>query len=221
MIKKISKHPVQILLFGVLFLTGCASAISAVAYVVKGYDQDPNCKLLMKGEHKVVVVSRAQGLQYQCDTVPEALSQYVSYLIGNNTKNKKLRMIDQRKVNDWFDRRSGKDIENFLDIGEDLNADYVVGIDVEYFSIYDSGPSNLYRGTARVKVSLYDCKTKEEKHNRSFPRIVYPPNAAITRTDKDLVDFRRDFVEIVASHIASEFHPHDPRKIERIDADAL
>lgn len=207
----------------VVTLTGC-EMIGGALYIIKGRDQEPNCKTLLKGEHKVVVVTRAPAYvsQFGCETVHSDISQEVSYLIAANANNKKLKMISQNKVEDWFDRNDYT-FERFTDIGKDLKADYVVGIEIDSFTLQEPQSRNLYRGRASVHVKLYNCKTGNVEHSESFSNIVYPANSHLDldSVNKTPSDFRREFVKVVAIQVAAQFHPYDPLKVKPFDGDLI
>lgn len=202
-----------------LLLAGCSSAAFTVAYLFKGPEVEPDCKILLKGEKKAVVVCRATSLsQHYCETVPKELSEQVSVNIVSHVKNKKLKVLPQRKVEEWLDNGANQ-FEDFTEIGKSLHSDVVIGIELQHFAIQDN--PNLLQGRAVVLVKAFDCKDGALLFSRTLPEIVYPPNSFINAREKSASEFRREFVTIVAAHVSCLFHKHDPRNLRRIDADAL
>jgi hypothetical protein len=51
--------------------------------------------------------------------------------------------------------------------------------------------------------------------------IVDPPNMPLSGGPNLEAKFRPQFIQVVAEQIAALFHPHDPQKLHRIDADNL
>ena len=60
-------------------------------------------------------------------------------------------IIDQRDVFEWADENNW---EEYVEIGKALNADMVVGLDLEEFSLYQG--QTLYQGKANMKILVYD-----------------------------------------------------------------
>lgn len=51
--------------------------------------------------------------------------------------------------------------------------------------------------------------------------IVDPPSAPISAGPGSDTMFRPQFINVVATQVALLFHPHDPNRTQRIDADNL
>ena len=90
-------------------------------------------------------------------------------------------------------------------------------IELDNFDLYKG--TTLYQGNADVTVSVYDMKN----HNRlvwerHLGEILYPVNSGIPAQDKPVQQFEREFVKIVAEHIAMNFYRHDPNAEFAMDA---
>ena len=104
-------------------------------------------------------------------------------------------------------------------MGRALEADVVLGLDLEQFSIYES--QTLYRGKANVTMKLYDCESGNLLVDKTLPQTVYPPNAAKATSDLQESAFRREFLINLAEEIGRHFYPHDPRANFAADAAAF
>jgi hypothetical protein len=199
-----------------LICSGCLQQLFTLgAVMIKGRNVDPKYDDLEK--QKVVVVARSLASdQFENETVPIDLMKILTAKFGRNIK--KVEMVDYREVDKWLDDSSNM-LEDFLEIGRDLDAEMVVGIDIEGFSIYES--QTLYRGRAKVTVSVYDCETGNRIIEENLPEIIYPPNMPVSAGDRNANDFRREFVDVVSGYIGRLFYPYDPRKLYAQDADAL
>ncbi len=199
---------------------GCQSTLFTLAYLWKGREVDPEYKFFNKGEIKVVVVTRSLSMdQFQNETVPRDLNREVTKLIKKNCKNKKLTVVDYRKVEQWLDDCNNS-FEEFRDVGSAFKADYVVGIELQGFRLQES--PNLLQGKARWSVKTYDMKEDEQVAEKPMA-LVYPPNVPIMIQDSSSIPmFRLRFVNVIALQISSLYHPHDPTKVYGImDADLL
>jgi hypothetical protein len=186
---------------GLLSAAGC-SMVATAMYVITGNDAPAECDEL-KGKKVAVVCRPTTSLDFNNSSVADMLAHQVSTLLGKNVS--KVTIIDPRKVGDWTDENTWED---YVEIGKALNADYVVGIDLEEFSLQQG--QTLFQGRASIAVSAYDVKKGKlpiwEKH---LPQSVYPPSGGIPAGEKPESQFRRQFVSVLADQIARHFYPHD------------
>jgi hypothetical protein len=201
------------LLLTLVAAAGCQASLATAMWLIKGpnipaeYDQ--------MEEQKVAVVCRAVDFSnFQYANVPKELSRQVSALLGTNVS--KIEIIDQRKVDEWMDNNMWED---YVEVGRALEADMVLGLDLEQFSIFDS--QTLYRGRANVTMKLYDCETGNSLVDKALPQAVYPPNTAKATSDLQESAFRREFLANLAEEIGRHFYPHDPRANFAADAAAF
>jgi len=190
-------------------------------YLIKGPYVDPEYDFLLKGKKRVVVVCRSLAMNtFQGETVPRDLTRKVSQNLRENLKkkNKKLEIIDYRKVEKWLDD-SSQSFEEFTEVGAALKADIVIGIELQSFQIQEN-PSTM-QGKARLTVKTYDMNTDELIAEKML-RLVDPPEVPISISDRSsLPQFRLQFVDLLAKQVAALYHPYDPKKINRIDSDSL
>ncbi|MGL6226771.1 MAG: hypothetical protein ACRC10_09120 [Thermoguttaceae bacterium] len=199
---------------------GCQAGLFTLAYLWKGRDVDPEYDILKKGEIKVAVVCRTSAMdQYQNETVPRDITRQVAKLIKQNVKNKKLTVIDYRKVEQYLDDCS-HNFEDFDEVGDALKADVVIGIELQNFYLQDS--PNLLQGRAGWMVKTFDMR-KQDLYAQKVMSVVYPPNVPLPVRDNTSVPaFRMKFVDVISKQIAALYHPHDPNRIYGLmDADLL
>jgi hypothetical protein len=117
----------------------------------------------------------------------------------------RIQLIDQNEVFEWADENTW---EEYPEIGKALNADMVVGIDLEEFTLYQG--QTLYQGKANVRLLVYDvAQGKEPVFERNLPQAVYPPNSPIPASDNQEAHFRRKFVAYMARLVGHHFYAHD------------
>jgi len=201
------------LLLALVAATGCQASLATAMWLIKG----PNipAEFDQMEEKKVAVVCRALDFSnFNYANVPKELSRQVSALLGTNVP--KIEVIEQRKVDEWMDNNMWED---YVEVGRALEADVVLGLDLEQFSIYES--QTLYRGKANVTMKLYDCESGNLLVDKTLPQTVYPPNAAKATSDLQESAFRREFLKNLAEEVGRHFYPHDPRANFAADAAAF
>ena len=126
-------------------------------------------------------------------------------------------VIESDRVAEWTDEHNW---EEFTEIGEALNADLVLGIDMREFGLYQG--MTLYQGHANVSVAVYDMRDGGKiVYQKSLPRSVYPPNTGIPTSERTDDEFRRQYIGILADEIGRHFYEHDAMANFAQDTDAL
>jgi hypothetical protein len=193
---------------------GCRQVMVTAMYLFKGTDVDPDFAGL-KGKQVAVVCRPQVSLQYRNANASRELAQQITLLLQERVP--KIKTIDQRKISKWADENTW---EEYPEVGKAVKADMVVGIDLEGFSLYQ-GPT-LYQGRASATVRVYDCrKGGKMVFEKNLPQAIYPPNSAVSTSDRLEPEFRREFVLVLADQIARYFYAHDPYADVGRDAAAL
>ncbi len=204
----------SILLLAVLAAAGgCTSALATAVWLIKG----PNVPAEFAGmrEKKVVVVCRpVTSSLYAHPGVAKDVSRKIGRLLAANGR--KVTVVDQRKVDEWMDTNTWDD---FTEVGKALEADLVLGIDLEEFSIYES--QTLFQGKATCGIQVYDCESGDLVFERYPPQTIYPPNHVVPTSSMQESDFRREFVNVLADQIGRHFYAHDPRDYWAMDSSVI
>jgi hypothetical protein len=181
--------------------TGC-NLMATGMYVFTGNDTAPEFNEFA-GKKVAIVCRPVTALDFNNSSVATNLSQQVGTLLQKNIRD--ITVIDQRSVNDWTDENTW---EEYVDIGKALNADLVLGIDLEDFKLYQG--QTLYQGTANIHFAVYDVK-KGKLHvwEKFLPQMVYPPTGGIPASERPESEFRRKFVATLAARIGQHFYAHD------------
>lgn len=201
------------LVLSLALASGC-SVLATAMYIVEG----TNTKAAYKGlkAKRVAVVCRpVTALHFRDSSASRDLARQVGTLLQENVS--KITVIDQRDVFEWADENTW---DEYVEIGKAVDADIVVGLDLEEFSLYQG--QTLYQGKANVKIAVYDVALgKRPVFERHLPQAVYPPNAAIPSGEKPESHFRRQFVNHLAQLISRYFYDHDATVDFASDATAL
>ncbi len=134
---------------GLVPTSGC-SILATSLWMIKGINEKPEYPGLA-GKRIAVVCRPVSSLQYRNPTVGRDLAKEVGVLIAKNCP--KVHVIEQREVSEWADE---KGLDEFTEIGKALNADMVVGLDLDDFNLFQG--QGLYQGKATIKVAVYDVK---------------------------------------------------------------
>ena len=183
-------------------LSGGCAALTGLAIMIKGTDQEPDFPGLK--EKKVAVVCRPLvSLQYRNAGAARDLAQQIGTLL--QAKVPKITVVDQQKVATWMDENTW---DEFSEVGKAMKADIVIGVDLTSFGVLEG--QTLYRGRASATIKVYDVEKKKTVWDKTMNQAVYPPNTAIPASDKPENEFRREFVLVLADQIARHFYAHDP-----------
>jgi len=193
---------------------GCVHALATAAYVWNGGNLVDAEYDGLVGKRAVVVCRPPASLGFRYPHVDRDLARRVSYLLEINVKD--VDVVDQREVDNWIDE---DDVENFKDLAKAVNADVVVLLDLEEFSL-TKGPT-LYQGMAEVTLSVYDMQNngklvweKELGENR-FPSVGGVPTA-----DKTQDQFREQYLTVLSERFARHFYKHEAHLDFALDATA-
>lgn len=182
--------------------SGCSMLLTA-AYVLMPEDTPPEFKGL-KGKHVAVVCKPIVELEFSDAGSARELASMVGLQLERNVR--KSRLINQQEVARWVDENAWVD---HATVGKALDADMVVGIDLEEFRLHEG--STLYRGRATAHVRVYDVAAKKVVFEKRFDDFEFPADSAIPTTDRSESQFRGMFLQILAGRIARTFHAYDSR----------
>jgi hypothetical protein len=151
-----------------------------------------------------VVCKPIVELEYADAGSSRELAVTVGSLIQQHVR--KSRIIDQQEVARWIDEHAWVD---YPTVGKALDADMVVGIDLEEFRLHEG--MTLYRGRASAHVRVFDVAAGKVVFEKRFADFQYPADGAIPTSDRTEPQFRAMFLQILAGRIARSFHAYDSR----------
>lgn len=184
-----------------MIATGC-NLIATGMYVVSGQNTGAEFGGL-KNKRVAVVCRPVTSLHFRDSSVSRDLAKQVSLLLEKEVP--KIQIIDQREVFEWADENNW---DEYPEIGKALNAEMVVGIDLEDFTLFHG--QTLYQGKANIRLLVYDVAAgRDPAFEKNLPQAIYPPTAPIPASDSQEAHFRRKFVAYLARQIAHHFYPHD------------
>lgn len=186
--------------------TGCVGLVANLLHVAQGNLVPAKFEGLE--EHRVAVVCVSNSESFGPTTASVALARDVGKLLEKNVK--KIQIIDPQTVADWIDKH-GWDYLDYVALGKGVDAEMLVAIDLDSFSLHEG--RTLYRGKADVSVTVYDLtQGGKEAFATVAPEIQYPMNSGYHMTEMSEAAFRRQFLSIIASQIAHNFYAYDVKE---------
>lgn len=194
---------VTLILLLPLFTGGC-SMITTVAYLVAPEKDAPAEFKGLRGKHVAVVCKPIVELEFSDASSARELATMVGSQLTQNVR--KARVIEQHEVARWIDENAWVD---YPTLGKALDADIVVGIDLEQFRMHEG--STLYRGRATAKVRVYDVVEKRVLFEKRLDNFTFPGDSAVPASDQSESQFRALFLQVLSAKIARCFHAYDSR----------
>jgi hypothetical protein len=185
-------------------LSGCSTLLT-VAYLVRPNDVPAEFAGL-KGSHVAIVCRPIVELEFSDAGSARELTTIVDQQLRQRVRG--INVIGQHEVERWLDENSWVD---YPALGKAIDADYVVGIDLEQFRLFEG--STLYRGRAAVTVRVFDVKTGEVVFQKRIDKYEFPANGAIPTSDRSETEFRAMFLTMLGQRIARSFYAYESRDV--------
>ena len=184
--------------------TGCSTLLT-VAYLVQPADMPAEFNGL-KGSKLAVVCRPIIELEFTDAGSARELATLVEGQLERAVR--RIHVIGQEEVARWIDENDWAD---YPTLGRSLDADYVVGIDLERFRLHEG--STLYRGRASVTVKVYDVEKGSVAFERRFDDFAFPADSAVPVADRTESQFRAMFLQILSQKISRCFHAYESREV--------
>ena len=187
-----------------LATTGCSTLLT-VAYLVQPADVPAEFAEL-KGKKVAVVCRPIIELEFTDAGSARELASLVGMQIEQNVRRSDV--VGQHEVARWIDENAWVDYQT---VGKALEADYVVGIDLEEFRFHEG--STLYRGRATAHVKVYDLEEKKLVFQKRIDDFAFPANNAIPAADRSEAEFRSLFLQMLSQRISRLFYAYESREV--------
>lgn len=185
-------------------VSGCSTLLTA-AYLLQPADVPAEFNGL-RGKHVAVVCRPIVELEF----TDAGSARELATLVGSQLEGKvrRARLIGQQEVARWIDENSWVD---YPTLGKSLDADLVVGVDLEEFRMHEG--STLYRGRASAHVRVFEVATKKVLFEKRIDGFTFPANSAIPATDRSETEFRGMFLQMLSQKISRCFHAYESREV--------
>ncbi|HEX3601461.1 MAG TPA: hypothetical protein VHU84_15020 [Lacipirellulaceae bacterium] len=205
---------VAVLLAALLLIvnSGCPALIATGMYVLDGGNIVPAEFDGLKSSRVVVMCKPPSSNEFRHAGAARSIAAKVSDMLVKNVKG--IDVVSPRDVDNWVDESDGGD---FHELAQAVHADKVVHIQLDDFELYKG--KTLYQGRADVTVTVYDMKNHSKVlWDKHLGEVLYPVNSGIPAQDKPVQQFEREFVDIVADRVSTNFYRHDPNESFALDA---
>lgn len=193
-----------------LCTSGCVTFMANMVKVIKGTDAPAEFDKF-KDKKVAVIVSTPTGLNKDASGI--IMSTYVHALLATNVH--KVKMVNQDEVNRIISDLPANQSDLSV-IGNRLNADYVLAIDIANLKLKDG--QTLYKGSSTTEMAVYEVANGSSPvFSKSLPDFVFP-QTGVPITDTDEATFQRFYLRQVAQRIARTFYPYDPTVDVAVDA---
>jgi hypothetical protein len=213
-------HRIGMLMFVVPLLlasAGCVGLTAQLLYVIKGDPEIPAEFTGLQGKRVAVVCVASNTSNYD----PASASTQLAYNLGSllSKKVKNVTVIRPDKINNWIDNNNWNQVD-FREVGKGVQADMVIGIDLEGFRLHEG--ATLYQGRASARVRVFDIKKRGEPvYHCNVPNFTFPKDGGKHITDTNDREFQSRFVVELANHIGQHFYGHPIKEDFAHDATIL
>lgn len=188
---------------GLLIASPGCSTLLTVAYLIRPEDVPAEYKGL-RGKHVAVVCRPVVELEFTDAGTARDLAQRVGSNIRDNVRGTKV--ISQQEVSRWLDENAWVD---YPALGNAVDADLVVGIDLDHFSLHEG--STLYRGRTTAHLRVFDVADGTVVFDKQLENFTFPADSAIPTTDQSEQQFRGLFLRILSGRLSRPFHAYESR----------
>jgi hypothetical protein len=185
-------------------LSGCSTLLT-VAYLVRPNDIPAEFTGL-KGKRVAVVCRPIVELEFSDAGSARELASLVDAQLQQ--KLRRVDIVGQQEVARWLDENAWTD---YPSLGSSLGADYVIGVDLERFRLFEG--TTLYRGQAAIMIRVFDVAKRDLVFEKRIDDFAFPANGAIPTTDRSESQFRAMVLQMLAQRISRCFHPYESREI--------
>ena len=196
-------------------LSGCAGLIAYPLYVIKGDSVPANYDKL--ASKRVAVICKSASSASGPNSPESLINRHFSQILQERVSD--VEIVPVEEVADWIDRNNWNEID-CVEVGRGVNADAVVLLAVESFSLKDS--PTLFKGRSTVTTKVYDLTQdgKVDYQGNTFD-FAYPQNGGRHTTELSDAAFQRQFTKVLSHHLAKDFFKYDKSEAYAQDATLL
>lgn len=189
---------------------GCIGALAQLFFVLKGHDIPAEYSEFKSRTVAVVVNTKASA--YGPDSLAETMERFINLKLAANVSD--IQIVPKVEIANWFDI-NGTDKTRLAEMGKSVQADFVLSIDMEDYSIREG--STIYKGKSEITIAVIDCNSGQTTYTTGPDQMEYPENGrpAIQTNDRKFETF---YLAWLSEQIARQFYKHDYTKDVAADA---
>ena len=188
---------------------GCKTVV-LLGYLIGGPPSiepefDKQTKMSLKDDDKriAVVCYAPKELKFDVEDVDAELAQHVAMRLNGHG----MKVIAPSAVQNWLDQHD--DWDSPAEVGRAVEADWVVYIDMQEYSLYEKGTMQLYRGRTTAMVKVFDMN--EDEGEEIFAKevvSVYPIRVAKPAHEIPRDRFKALYMSRLSDEIGHLFYEH-------------
>ena len=180
--------------------SGCVGLTAQLLYWAKGGHKIEAEFPGLEGK-RVAVLCVSNNASYGPNSSCAMLQRAVARILRQ--KGDEIDVIHEDEIADWIDT-NGWDEMDYREIGQGVEADMVVAMDIEDFSLHEG--RTLYKGRASLILSVYDMEDNGTVvFRRTISDFSFPKSSARHTTEMSESRFRSLFVTVLSQHVAKYF----------------
>src|SRR5262245_2023697 len=118
-----------------------------------------------------------------------------------------IKLVDINEVRQWRDEHSDYEL---TDVGRQFKANRVVYFEIEKFTLYEQQSSQLFRGSAKIRIQVADMEKDGEIVFDQHLEPLFPGARPIPASDMSVDKCRSLFVKYLTRQIAHNFFEYRP-----------
>ena len=193
---------------------GCVGVTSHLMFWLQGVRVDPEFRGL--NDKRVALICMSDAAPYGPDLATQMLTKRISKkLIGEI---KRINLISRNEIENWIDNHDWDQID-YLEIGKGVNADIVIAVELENYSLQEG--SSLYRGTTNYSVHVYDLSESNNRqtspvYEKGAVEYAFPKDHPISSIGVSQRKFEEMFINELGQQVGNYFTGYEmPDNIAR------
>ncbi len=202
--------PALALAAGLLLLSGC-NYVLLLGYLIGGppsiepdFDSATNKSLTDKDVKVAVVCFAPRELKSDNAEIDSEIAQFVAFRLTDH----EIAVCNPDRVRAWLD--ANPDWDKPEEIGEALEVDYVIFVDLSKFSLYEEDAPQLYRGRAEAVVSVIEMSddgTGEKIYEKEMTSA-FPLSVPRQQSSQSFTSFKREYLARLSEEIGRLFYEY-------------
>ena len=182
--------------------TGCIGGLAQVIYMIKGHDVP--AEYAGFNEKRVAVVVVSDEPSHGPDPLRKTIARSIAGKLEINIE--VIDVVPEIEISQWIDENNWNGAD-FAEVGDGVDADFVLGVYLDDYSIRQG--STIYKGRSEVTVTVVDCATGKTTYTTGPDIFEYPENGrpALQTDDRRFEIF---YLAWLTKRIARQFYKHNP-----------
>jgi len=161
---------------------------------------------LLEAERLVVVPYAGTETLFNHRTAPLEVSADITAYALANLKDRVKSIVNPLAVTQWQEQNVEWPNMSLDDIGKAFQADVVLYVELETYSLLEDGSANLYRGHVRGRVQVAKMGAAHNPVYETTVEIFFPPDHPVGITGTSEAVIRQNTDAVFAQEVVAKFH---------------